>query len=304
MIRTKKSSSHSLFFILGLLSICPLVSLSAAERPNILFLFSDDHAVNAISAYGGRLKDVAPTPNIDRLAREGAIFENSFCANSICGPSRATILTGKHSHKNGFMRNGNNFDPSQWTVAKALHESGYETAVIGKWHLKSNPVGFDHWEILPGQGNYYNPVFLQMDGSRKQFEGYATDLTTDKAIQWLDERESSQPFFLMCQHKAPHRTFAPALRHLGSFDEVEIPEPENFFDDYANRSRTLAENEMEIDRHFDWAYDAKVRKDERGDVELPKPDRYGTPEYNRMNASQKAKWDTYFGPKNKEFLER
>ena len=273
-----------------------------AQRPNIVFLFSDDHAVNAISAYGGPLKDVAPTPNIDRIARQGAVFINSFCANSICGPSRATILTGKHSHANGFMRNGNKFDPNQWTFAKQLQRTGYSTAVIGKWHLSSNPVGFDHWEVLPGQGNYYNPVFLQMDGTKKKFDGYVTDLTTDKALRWLDSRDKSKPFMLMCQHKAPHRTFSPALRHLGAFDEVTIPEPDTLFDQYANRSRTLAANEMEIDRHFDWAYDAKVRKDERGDVKLPAPDRYGTPEYNRMTPSQREKWDAYYGPHNKQFL--
>lgn len=286
---------------------CLLVLLSAStsvaqDRPNILFLFSDDHAIKAISAYGGPLAKIAPTPNIDRIANEGAIFENSFCANSICGPSRACILTGKHSHKNGFMRNGNSFDASQWTVAKALQQGGYSTAVIGKWHLKSNPVGFDHWEVFPGQGNYFNPVFNQMDGSQKKFEGYATDLTTDKAIDWLDGRDASKPFFLMCQHKAPHRTFAPALRHLGSFDDVEIPEPETLFDDYQNRSTTLANNEMEIDRHMDWAYDVKVRKDERGDVKLPKPDRYGTPEYNRMTDAQKKVWDAHFSPANQKFL--
>lgn len=275
----------------------------AADRPNILFLFSDDHAIKSISAYGGPLANVAPTPNINRLAREGAVFTNSFCANSICGPSRASILTGKHSHKNGFMRNtSKGFDQSQWTVAKDLQKGGYSTAVIGKWHLKSNPVGFDHWEVFPGQGSYYNPVFIQMDGSRKQFEGYATDLTTDKAVAWLDGRDKSKPFFLMCQHKAPHRTFAPALRHLGSFDNVEIPEPETLFDDYANRSTTLAKNEMEIDRHFDWAYDAKVRKNERGNVKLPKPDRYGTPEFRRMNPAQRKVWDAHFGPHNKAFL--
>lgn len=282
---------------------CEFNSAAAAERPNILFIFSDDHAVNAISAYGGRLAKVAPTPNIDRLAREGALCLNSFCANSICGPSRATILTGKHSHKNGFMRNtGRGFDQSQWTVAKALQQGGYNTAVIGKWHLKSRPVGFNHWEILPGQGNYYNPVFIQMNGKGERFEGYATDLTTDKAIAWLDGRNPSQPFFLMCQHKAPHRTFAPALRHLAAFDDVEIPEPDNLFDNYADRSPTLARNEMEIDRHFDWAYDAKVRQDERGDVKLPKPDRYGTPEYNRMTDDQKKTWDAHFGPRNQQFL--
>ena len=274
----------------------------AEDRPNILFLFSDDHAIKAISAYGGPLAEVAPTPNIDRIATEGAVFLNSFCANSICGPSRATILTGKHSHKNGFMRNGNNFDSKQWTVAKELQRGGYLTAVIGKWHLKSNPVGFDHWEVFPGQGSYYNPVFIQMDETKKQFEGYATDLTTDKAVAWLDSRDTSKPFFLMCQHKAPHRTFAPALRHLGSMDDVQIPEPDNLFDSYSNRSSTLAGNEMEIDRHFDWAYDAKVRKDERGDVKLPAPDRYGTPEYNRMTPAQKKTWDAHFSLHNRAFL--
>jgi len=276
---------------------------SNAQRPNILFLFSDDHAIKSISAYGGPLADVAPTPSIDQLARQGAVFLNSFCANSICGPSRATILTGKHSHKNGFMRNtGKGLDQTQWTVAKELHANGYNTAVIGKWHLKTTPVGFDHWEIFPGQGSYYNPVFVQKDGSQKRFEGYATDLTTDKAIGWLESRDDSKPFFLMCQHKAPHRTFAPALRHLDAFDDIQIPEPETLFDDYANRSSTLARNQMEIDRHFDWAYDAKVRKNERGDVVLPKPDRYGTPEYNRMTDQQKQVWDTHFGPQNQAFL--
>lgn len=290
---------------LMLLAVCSCTLASRAdanERPNILFLFSDDHAVKSISAYGGPLAKVAPTPNIDRIAKEGAVFLNSFCANSICGPSRACILTGKHSHKNGFMRNGNSFDASQWTVAKSLQQGGYNTAVIGKWHLKSDPVGFDHWEVLPGQGTYYNPVFLQMDGTRKTFEGYATDVTTDKAVAWLDSRDTSKPFFLMCQHKAPHRTFAPALRHLGSFDDTQIPEPPTLFDDYSGRSETLAKNEMEIDRHFDWAYDAKVRKDERGDVKLPAPDRYGTPEYNRMTDAQKKEWDTHFGPLNQKFL--
>lgn len=278
---------------------------NAAEttRPNILFLFSDDHALNAISAYGGRLKDLAPTPNIDRIADEGMIFQHSFCANSICGPSRASILTGKHSHKNGFMRNtGKGLDQSQWTVSKALQAAGYTTAIVGKWHLRTNPLGFDYWEILPGQGNYYNPNFIQMDGKNKRFPGYVTDLTTDKAIAWLDRRDKSKPFFLMCQHKAPHRTFSPALRHLNAFDGVVFPEPDSLFDDYANRSKTLAQNEMEIDRHFDWAYDVKLRKDEHKGIKLPPPDRYGIPEYKRMNAEQRKQWDAYFGPRNQAFL--
>jgi len=297
--------SHCMKSLLHLVAALALIhSGSSAERPNILFLFSDDHALKAISAYGGPLAHIAPTPHIDRLAKEGAVFENSFCANSICGPSRACIQTGKHSHKNGFLRNGlkGGFDSSQWTISKALQASGYTTAVIGKWHLQSDPVGFDHWEILPGQGAYYNPDFIQMDGSTRRFPGYATDVTTDKAIAWLEQRDKKKPFFLMCQHKAPHRTFAPALRHLDAFAEVDIPEPESLFDHYENRSKTLAANEMEIDRHFDWAYDAKLRKDERMGVEL-KPDRYSTPEYRRMTPEQRKKWDAHFGPLNRSFIE-
>ncbi|WP_144057822.1 sulfatase family protein [Novipirellula maiorica] len=301
-----KFSINTIYATIAWLVLCPLMTeLSAADstRPNIVFIFSDDHAVNAISAYGGPLADVAPTPNIDQIAKEGALFQNSFCANSICGPSRACILTGKHSHKNGFMRNdGKGFNSSQWTFAKSIQASGYQTAVIGKWHLKTDPVGFDYWEILPGQGHYYNPVFLQMDGSQKKFEGYATDLTTDKSIDWLQQRDKDKPFLLMCQHKAPHRTFAPALRHLGTLDDVEIPEPATLFDNYANRSATLAKNEMEIDRHMTWAYDLKLRDDERGDLKLPSFRNYGTPEYNRMTSEQRAKWDAHFAPKNAAFV--
>jgi len=288
---------------------CALATLSGlaeadttAAKPNIVFLFSDDHALNAISSYGGRLSEVAPTPNIDRLAKEGAIFKNSFCANSICGPSRACILSGKHSHKNGFIRNtGKGFDQSQWTFIKELKKNGYQSAVIGKWHLITNPTGFDYWEVLPGQGNYYNPVFIQMDGTRKREEGYNTDLTTDKALAWLDRRDKSKPFMLMCQYKAPHRTFSPALRHLNAFDGVTIPEPGTLFDDYKNRSKTLPINEMEIDRHMWWQYDIKLRKDEMDGVKLPGivgP----AAEYRRMNDEQKKLWNAHFGLENKAFI--
>ena len=295
--------TFAFFCLLNVLAPTIAANEPQAERPNILFIFSDDHAVRSISAYGSDLAKVAPTPNIDRIANEGVLFQNSFCANSICGPSRACILTGKHSHINGFMRNSRKpFDQSQWTVAKALKRSGYTTAVIGKWHLKSNPIGFDHWEVFPGQGSYYNPVFIQMDGSRKKFEGYATDLTTEKSLKWLKDRDKSKPFFLMCQHKAPHRTFSPATRHLGSLDKVKIPEPKTLFDDYADRSRLLASNEMEIDRHMTWAYDLKVRNEELDGVKLPEFRNYGTPEYNRMTPEQKKKWDAHFGPKNKAFV--
>ncbi len=233
----------------------------AGERPNILFIFSDDHALQAISSYGGRLKEVAPTPNIDRLAEEGAIFERSYCTNSICGPSRASILTGKHSHINGFIDNTNcTFDENQPTFPKYLQDGGYSTALIGKWHLYSNPVGFDHYEILPGQGRYMHPDFIQMDGSDKRETGYVTDIITDKALKWLkDDRDKDKPFLLMCQHKAPHRNWIPAPRHYNLFDDITIPEPATLFDDYSGRSESLKEQWMSIKNDFFWGWDMLMK---------------------------------------------
>ena len=288
-----------------MLAVLPSFAVADVDqRPNVLFIFSDDHAVSAISSYRGLHAQTAPTPNIDRIAAEGALFENSFCANSICGPSRACILTGKHSHINGFMRNSRTpFDQSQWTFPKVLQRSGYQNAVIGKWHLKSKPLGFDFWEVLPGQGHYYNPVYIQMDGSKQRHTGYVTDLTTDKSLKWLEKRDRNKPFFLMCQYKAPHRTFAPAIRHLGALDDQTILEPATLFDDYSNRSKTLASNEMEIDRHLTWAYDLKVRDDEQSGAVLASFRNYGTPEYNRMNSEQRKRWNEHFGPRNRSFIE-
>lgn len=274
---------------------------ASAAKPNILFIFSDDHALEAISAYRGRFKDIAPTPNMDRIADEGAIFNNSFCANSICGPSRANILTGKHSHINGFMKNGQRFDGSQWQFQKDLGKAGYSTALIGKWHLHGHPQGFDHWEIYPGQGNYYNPDFITMDGKTHREQGYSTDIVTQKAITWLEGRDKSKPFLLMCQHKAPHRTFAPALRHLGAFDGVTMPEPDTLFDDYATRNKQMAKNRMSIADHFLWTYDLKIRTDERDGVKL-KGGEGGRIEYNRMTPAQKKAWDAHYGPLNKKFI--
>ena len=283
-----------------------LANESQRQRPNILFVFSDDHAVNAISAYGGPLAKIAPTPNIDRLAGQGALFVNSFCTNSICGPSRATILTGKHSHKNGFFTHRSDpFDGNQFTFPQRMQTEGYETAVIGKWHLKSTPTGFDHWEILPGQGHYYNPEFLtageEQGGSKTtRHEGYCTDLITDKAIRWLEQYDSEKPFLLMCHHKAPHRTWAPPLRYLDRFANVEIPEPDTLFDDYHNRSDSLAANRMSISEHFYYDYDLKVRAAVPFATERERQLRDG--EYRRMTEPQRKAWDAAFGPRNQAFL--
>ena len=227
--------------------------LTAAEKqPNILFVFSDDLAFQAISAYGEK-RQLLQTPNIDRIAREGMRFDRCLVTNSICGPSRATILTGKYSHMNGFYNNSNSkFDSTQPTMAKTLQKSGYSTAVIGKWHLGSDPVGFDHWHILPGQGIYYNPPMIR-NGEKVVHSGYTTDIITDLSIEWMKNRDKTKPFMLMAQHKAPHREWAPALRHLGWDKDRQYPEPETLFDDFAGRSKALNHA-----AHLAVAYDGNV----------------------------------------------
>ncbi|MEM7391156.1 MAG: sulfatase [Verrucomicrobiota bacterium] len=279
-------------------SLLTVGSLYAAKKPNIVFIFSDDHAVQSIGAYGSSINK---TPNLDRIAKTGGVFLNSFCGNSICGPSRATVLTGKHSHKNGFLGNfSRSFDGNQFTFPKALQKVGYQTAMIGKWHLKSNPTGFDYWEILPGQGSYYNPRFIKEDG-KKDYIGYCTTVTTDLALEWLDRRDTSKPFLLMCQHKAPHRTWAPDIKHLNNYAEVDIPEPPTLFDAYEDRSASLAKNAMSIDKHFYYNYDLKVR--ETVPFASQRETRLKASEFPRMTPEQKKAWDAAFGPRNKAFLE-
>ena len=207
------------------------------ERPNILFIMSDDHACNAISAYGGRLAKVAPTPNIDRIGQEGIRLDNCFVTNSICTPSRAVILSGQHSHINSVRTLNDAFPgPGDGTpnVAEILRNNGYQTSLFGKWHLRSRPWGFDYWKVGPGQGFYYDPVFLTSEDeteyshrNRKlpRTKGYYTDLVTDYALDWLKERESDRPFFMMLHHKAPHGKWEPAPRHKDYLKDVEIPEP-------------------------------------------------------------------------------
>jgi arylsulfatase A-like enzyme len=214
----------------------------AADRPNIIFIMADDHAARAISAYGSKVNE---TPNIDRLAREGMRFDNVFATNAICTPSRATILTGQYSHINGVTM-FNRFDSSRRSVASLLQAGGYHTGMIGKWHLGSDPVGFDRWEILPGQGAYYNPVLYTATGEHTYTGRYVTDVVTDLAIDFIRQRPAGRPFFLMLHHKAPHRPWEPDAKHRAQFADRWIPEPPTLFDAYATRTDAIRENQQRV----------------------------------------------------------
>jgi arylsulfatase A-like enzyme len=264
-------------------TMCLAVSAFAAgTKPNIVFIFADDLTVQAISAYRRSPKLLA-TPNMDRIATEGMRFDRCVVPNSICGPSRAVILTGKYSHLNGFLTNnaGSRFDGSQQTFPKLLQQAGYQTAMVGKWHLGSDPTGFDFWHILPGQGQYYNPPMIK-NGERVTHTGYTTDIISDISIDWLRHRDKSKPFLLMSQHKAPHREWAPALRHLGWNGDQKFPEPETLFDDYSGRGRAEKEQDMTLAKTFTKTDSKEV-----------------APRY--LNDVQRKIWDAYYEPLNEEF---
>ncbi|NDV16682.1 sulfatase-like hydrolase/transferase [Muricauda sp. TY007] len=293
---------------LTLLGLLLIVSCKQKEKPeeevaqgppNIIFIMSDDHAFQAISAYGHELGKLAPTPNIDRIAKNGAIFQNNFCTNSICGPSRAVILTGKHSHINGFRMNGERFDNSQPTLPKHLKKLGYETAIVGKWHLHGKPTGFDYWDILNDQGNYYNPEFIQGEDTTV-VEGYATDLITDKSLEWLKQRGDDQkPFYLMVHHKAPHRNWMPALRHLNVYDSITFPLPDTYFPEFENQ-RAAAEQQQTIYKDMYEGHDLKM-SDGYGSTDLAHNP--WTTDFDRMTPEQRKIWDEAYLPKNNAFYE-
>ncbi|MCB1121034.1 MAG: sulfatase [Verrucomicrobiae bacterium] len=286
----------SLFSVLVFTGCGPSESRSSSDgRPNIIFIMSDDHAYQAVSAYGYGLND---TPNIDRLAKEGVLFTQASVTNSICAPSRAVMLTGKHSFANGKVDNLQPFNWDQDNLAKLLQKAGYTTALVGKIHLNGLPQGFNYSNVLPGQGIYYNPDFIE-NGEEKQYHGYVTTITTDIALDWLkNKRNKDKPFFLMYHQKAPHRTWMPEEKYFRLFDDKHFELPKNFWDDYKGRP-AAANQEMEIYRDMDVAYDLKML-DKAGDIQT-KYREYAQRNYDRMDAEQKAAWDAYYDPLIQEY---
>ena len=288
----------SVFLCLGLffLLTCAIQCGQAEKeesRPNIIFIMTDDHTIQAMSSYGGVINK---TPNMDRIAQNGMRFTNAFVTNSICAPSRAVILTGKYSHLNGVTDNRLRFDSSQVTVPKLLQASGYQTAMVGKWHLKSEPTGFDYWNVLPGQGFYYNPAFIEM-GERSIREGYVSDLTTDYALDWLEQRDDEKPFFLMLHHKAPHRNWMPGPNHLNMYDDMDIPVPDNFFDDYEGRGEAARSQDMSISETMFPVYDLKLLDQEPTNG----TDRFILRRLEAMNPEQRENFKAAYADENEAF---
>ncbi len=295
MFKLKLNYLLILLVTIQALNSCTTSTEEKNQKPNILYIMSDDHAYQAISAYGFGLNE---TPNIDRLAEEGAIFTKACVTNSICAPSRAVLLTGKHSFINGKVDNVQPFNWDQPNFPKLLQANGYQTAMIGKIHLDGNPQGFDYSMVLRGQGHYYNPEFM-INGSGKweQIEGYCTEIITETMLDWLkNKRDPNKPFCALYHQKAPHRNWLPAPDYVNLFDEKTFDPPANYFDDYSNRGRAAKEQEMEIDGHAMWGHDFKLIVDPNGDTTNFIWD------IRRMNDEQRANWMAAYESENQEFL--
>ncbi len=278
---------------MGLVFCNPQQNEKGSAKPNIIFIMSDDHGYQAISAYGSKMN---ATPNIDRLAKEGAIFTKGCVTNSLCAPSRAVMLTGKHSFINGKVDNVQPFNWEQETFPKLLQKNGYQTALIGKIHLDGLPQGFDYSAVLPGQGNYYNPDFI-VNGERIRIQGYVTDITTDLTLKWLNEqRDKTKPFCLLFHQKAPHRNWLPSPKYLNLYDSVQYDLPETFFDDYEGRGTAAKTQEMKIDGHAQWGQDFKFIVDPNGDSTNFIKD------LNRMTEEQQKDWMAAYKNENMELL--
>jgi arylsulfatase A-like enzyme len=290
--------NKSSFTAMALLTSMSAAAQVARTHYNIVFIMTDDHTQQVMSCYDKRYMN---TPNLDRIAGDGVRFTNSFVANSLSGPSRACLITGKHSCANGFFDNsGKPFDGSQQTFPKLLQQAGYQTAIVGKWHLISNPTGFDYWEILPNQGDYYNPDFIEMSGKKVRRHGYVTSLITDDALKWLDSgRDKSKPFCLMIHHKAIHRDWLPDTCDLKYFEDKTFPLPDNFFDNYEGRPAAAAQ-EMSIVKNMDLIYDLKML---RADKDTPLKNGYIN-NLSRMDSAQRAAWDKFYKPIIADFYSR
>ena len=270
-----------------------------ASRPNIIYIMSDDHAYQAVSAYGHPVGRLAPTPNIDRIAREGVRFDQSFVENSLSSPSRACLITGLYSHQNGQQMLLEGIDSTRTFFSELLQQAGYQTCMIGKWHLLCEPKGFDRFHVLYDQGSYWNPEFKSETSGGKYVreEGYATDLITDHAIDFLDHRDRSKPFCMLVHHKAPHRSWFPDVKYLGMYDNVEFPIPETMWDDYSTRGSAAHTQKMEIDKDMELALDLKVDS-------LGRPGgrfRRTIAEYGRLNADEREAYERYFGDRYDRF---
>jgi len=286
-------TKNFLFFALTLLIVSCGSKNAEKQRPNILFIMSDDHAFQAISAYGHGLNH---TPNIDRLASEGALFTRACVTNSICAPSRAVLLTGKHSFVNGKVDNVMPFDWNQPNFPKLMQANGYQTAMIGKIHLDGIPQGFDFSMVLPGQGQYYNPDFL-VNGKKIRIDGYCTEIITETMLDWLkNKRDQSKPFCALYHQKAPHRNWLPAPKYLNLYDSVTFTPPSSFFDNYEGRGRAAKEQEMQVDGHATWGHDFKLIVDPNGDTTEFYSD------IKRMNQKQRADWMAAYEDENQQLL--
>lgn len=278
----------------------------AQQHPNIVYIMCDDHAYQCISAYGSALSKLAPTPNIDRLAERGMRFDRAFVENSLSTPSRACLMTGQYSHQNGQRQLGEGIDTSRTFFTELLQEAGYQTAVVGKWHMGCDPKGFDYYHVYNDQGQYWNPQYRGTDTNNEFVveEGYSTDLTTDHALSFIEHRDPSKPFCLLLHHKAPHRNWQANLKYLGMYDDVEFPMPENFYDDYATRGSAARTQKMSVTRDMRWEQDFKVP--EMLDLNNPNSqDSYNAlmGEINRMTPEQRSAWGRYYFPRNRRLLE-
>ena len=284
---------------------CAQQSVVERKPLNIIHIMTDDHSYQTISAYGHPLSRLAPTPNIDRLAAEGVLFSRAYVENSLSTPSRACLMTGLYSHQNGQRQLGAGIDASKTFFSELLKEQGYSTAVVGKWHMQCEPKGFDFYRLLNNQGDYYNPAFRSHDSDGKfvREQGYATELITDHAIEFLEGRDPDRPFCLLVHHKAPHRNWMPEPKYYDLFEDVEFPMPDNFRDDYATRTTAAHTQRMSIERDMELVYDLKVEELKGRDDYRPEPNSYWDAAYAGLTPEQQAAWHEAYRPKNEAFIE-